>query len=107
MLEGAGAAAATCQCCGESLGPIDVVSCGQCGRSFHLAMRVDRPARDCGQAWIDEAYQALDFRCDLCLGHSSAGAAPARRPYSRRSPGRVKAVQPRRARRSLNRQARG
>jgi hypothetical protein len=43
-------------------------TCMQCGFSFHLALRNDVPAKDCGQVWIDDESQTLDFACDVCLG---------------------------------------
>lgn len=59
-------------------------SCNQCGREFHLALRTDVAARDCGDAWIDDEVQALVFGCDLCLGRiQPPAAAPPRRRYAR------------------------
>lgn len=57
-------------------------TCNECGREFHLALRTDVPARDCGDAWIDDDVQALVFGCDLCLG-KAVPPAPRRR-YARR-----------------------
>jgi predicted amidophosphoribosyltransferase len=56
-----------CGVCGEAMDE-NRASCNQCGNEFHLALRIDRPARDCGEAWIDEDVQALVFGCNTCLG---------------------------------------
>ena len=69
-------------------------SCMDCGSSFHLALRQDVPGKDCGQVWIDDESQTLEFACDICLGRASAPdpvpAAPeGRTRYARRQGGRA------------------
>jgi hypothetical protein len=65
-----------------------------CNSSFHLALRQDVPAKDCGQVWIDDESQTLEFACDSCLGRTAppaaAPAATESRPrYARRQGGRA------------------
>jgi hypothetical protein len=50
-------------------------SCMQCGAPFHLALRQDVPAKDCGQVWINDESQTLEFACNVCLGHAVEPAA--------------------------------
>ena len=57
-----------CRVCGELTDTYSNATCMQCGFPFHLALRNDVPAKDCGQVWIDEDSQTLDFACDICLG---------------------------------------
>jgi hypothetical protein len=57
-----------CRVCGELTDTYSNATCMQCGSSFHLALRRDVPAKDCGQVWIDDETQTLDFACDVCLG---------------------------------------
>jgi hypothetical protein len=77
-----------CRVCGEMTSAYSNATCMQCGSSYHLALRTDVPAKDCGQVWIDEESQTLDFACDICLGRVAAPAAheePAERSgYARR-----------------------
>lgn len=70
-----------CGVCGEALGD-NRATCQQCGADFHLALRTDVPARDCGDAWIDDEVQALIFGCNRCLGKQQP--APERKRYARR-----------------------
>lgn len=69
---------AACHICTE---PMDEnrASCNDCGRDFHLALRTDRPARDCGDAWIDDEMQALLFGCNACLGRAAETSVPRKR----------------------------
>lgn len=94
-------AAETCIVCDVVLAT-DRASCHQCGGDFHFALRVDSPAQDCGDAWIDGDVQALVFVCNRCLGKLPE-PAPARRRYTRRDGVGAKAVA--RARGSAGRQA--
>jgi ribosomal protein L37E len=57
-----------CRVCGELTDTYSNATCMQCGFPFHLALRRDVPAKDCGQVWIDDETQTLDFACDVCLG---------------------------------------
>lgn len=66
-------------------------SCNQCGEQFHLALRVDQNATDCGDAWIDEDVQALVFGCNRCLGLLPAAKTDARR-YVRRPGASAKSI---------------
>ncbi len=59
-------------------------NCNECGRDFHLALRVDVAARDCGDAWINDEVQALMFGCNSCLGRTEP---PAPKRYQRRGAG--------------------
>lgn len=78
-----------CSVCSEPLSD-QRATCNQCGADFHFALRVDVPARDCGDAWIDDEIQALVFACNRCLGRELPASAPRR--YARRAQGDARAV---------------
>lgn len=66
----------------------------ECGSAFHLALRQDVPAKDCGQVYINDESQTLEFACNICLGHApepdTVKAAPDERTrYARRQGGRA------------------
>jgi hypothetical protein len=65
-----------CRVCGEMTDTFSNAECMQCGAAFHLALRQDIPAKDCGQVWINDDAQSLEFACDLCLGRVAEPAAP-------------------------------
>ena len=67
-----------CAVCREPLNH-NRANCLDCGNDFHLALRVDVPARDCGEAWVDDEVQAVVFGCNLCLGHTAQAPSPRRR----------------------------
>jgi len=69
-----------CAVCGGALTQ-DRATCYTCGSEFHLALRTDRPAIDCGVVWIDEESQALTFGCNRCLGRAPAGGGRGRRRH--------------------------
>jgi predicted amidophosphoribosyltransferase len=71
-----------CAVCGQTMDD-NRAFCNQCGNAFHLALRVDQNATDCGDAWIDEDVQALVFGCNRCLGQMPAEAAETRRHVRR------------------------
>jgi hypothetical protein len=41
--------------------------CNACGGVYHLNQRSDLPGKDCGEVWINEEFQALEFACNTCL----------------------------------------
>jgi len=47
--------------------------CGDCGQSYHLNQRSDRPGKDCGTVWINEEHLALEFACNNCLNPTPPG----------------------------------
>lgn len=63
-----GALAGECGVCGEMTSVQTNAQCLRCGKSFHLALRQDVPTKECGQVWISEESQALEFACNVCLG---------------------------------------
>ena len=67
-----------CSVCGEDLAA-DRAVCNTCGSDFHLALRTDRPAKDCGDAWIDEDSQSLVFGCQRCIAPIEPGDSRAYR----------------------------
>ena len=78
-----------CVVCGEMTDPFSNATCLQCGGTYHLALRQDVPGKDCGQVWINDEHQTLDYACDVCLGRAEtpASAAPEEnepRAYARR-----------------------
>src|SRR5436190_2510212 len=75
-----------CHVCGSEM-DANRASCNECGRDFHLALRVDVAARDCGDAWIDDEVQALIFGCNACLGRSEPAVPPVKKRYARRNRG--------------------
>ena len=79
-----------CRVCGELTNAFSNATCMQCGSSYHLALRQDVPAKDCGQVWISDESQTLEFACDICLGKVSPedDAAGAARPQYARAEGR-------------------
>ena len=44
--------------------------CNGCSRPFHLALRVDVAQTDCGEVWINDEHQTLQFTCNACLGRT-------------------------------------
>lgn len=91
-----------CTVCGEPLTD-QRATCNQCGADYHFALRVDVPAKDCGDAWIDDEIQALVFGCNRCLGRDQP--PPIRRRYARRDQRDARAVA--RARRPQTESQRG
>ena len=81
-----------CRVCGEMTDVHSNAACMQCGATYHLALRQDVPARDCGQVWINDQYQTLEFACNVCLGYAAPAADPpaaAPRRYARRQGARA------------------
>lgn len=69
-----------CRVCGELTDALSNAACMRCGGTYHLALRQDVPAKDCGQVWINEEHQTLEFACNICLGHAEpAGSRAASR----------------------------
>jgi predicted amidophosphoribosyltransferase len=62
--------ATACHVCSQLL-TIEVETCNNCERPFHLRKREGTTAPDCGEVWINEQYLALEFACNVCLGKSS------------------------------------
>ncbi len=48
-----------CRVCGEPTTEHSNAVCSWCTAPFHLALRQDIPAKDCGQVWISEELLAL------------------------------------------------
>lgn len=67
MAEQPDAAELRCTCCGRAFQVHDLAWCSSCGGPFHLALRTDVPVQDCGDAWIDEELEAVQFGCNRCL----------------------------------------
>lgn len=65
-----------CTVCGEQTNEHSHASCYRCGRTFHLALRQDIPAKDCGQVWLDDEMMALDFACFRCLEEAAGEGTP-------------------------------
>ena len=83
-----GPQAGRCVVCGEMTDPFSNAVCLQCGGAYHLALRQDIPAKDCGQVWINDEHQTLEYACNVCLGVTAAGdsagdEADAGRSYTR------------------------
>ena len=80
----------TCRVCGELTEIYSTASCLQCGGTYHLALRNDIPAKDCGQVWVNDEYQTLEFACDICLGRAAPAESAERdaRPGYARAEGR-------------------
>lgn len=57
-----------CHVCGELTDTYSNAACLRCGSVFHLALRQDMPGKDCGQVWINDESQTLEFACNRCLG---------------------------------------
>jgi hypothetical protein len=60
-----------CVCCGLPFEGHDLATCSSCGHNFHLALRADVPARDCGAVWINEDLDGIEFGCNQCLDTKS------------------------------------
>jgi hypothetical protein len=56
-----------CNCCEGPFQSSDRATCTFCGGSFHLAMRTDVAVQECGQVWINDELEALEFGCNRCL----------------------------------------
>ena len=77
-------AEASCPCCDRSFSAYDRAVCSFCGRPFHLAMRLDVPVDECGQVWINDEAEALEFGCNDCLRRlGRLAAAEVKRRYTR------------------------
>ncbi len=97
-----------CRVCGEPTSEFSHAICSRCDRPFHLALRQDVPAKDCGQVWINPQHLGLEFGCNVCLGFASEApslqatppeAATPRRRYARHQGVRALDVVRRRGRR--------
>ena len=66
-----------CVVCGEMTDPFSNAACLQCGGAYHLALRQDVPGKDCGQVWINDEFQTLEYACDTCLGRTPTARAEA------------------------------
>jgi hypothetical protein len=66
-----------CVVCGERLDEVNSAVCDACGGRYHLIVRRDRPGKDCGDVWLNEAYLVLEYACSNCLGGGSAPAGSA------------------------------
>ncbi len=87
-----------CRVCGEPTSEFSHAVCSRCDLPFHLALRQDVPAKDCGQVWINPQHLGLEFGCNVCLGVETE-AAPPRRRYARHEGVRARDVLRRRGRR--------
>lgn len=99
-----------CRVCGDLTTAHSNAVCMGCAQPFHLALRQDIPAKDCGQVWIDDEMMALRFACDICLRvemtrvelgplpTTPAPAASSRRRYARRDQSATAVVRARRRR---------
>lgn len=58
---------AVCIVCDEATEEHTEAICNGCGKPYHLNQRADRPGKDCGEVWINEDFQALEFACNICL----------------------------------------
>lgn len=98
-----------CRVCGELTDAFSNATCMRCGSAYHLALRQDVPAKDCGQVWIDDESQTLEFACNVCLGITGEPAAGESREeragYARSEGGRAADVL--RRKRSLRRRQGG
>jgi RecJ-like exonuclease len=64
-----------CDVCGEAVDEAHSAVCNSCEKRFHLRMRNDIDAKDCGEVWINEQYLSLEFACFKCIpGDGQAGA---------------------------------
>jgi hypothetical protein len=66
---------APCSVCGEQTSEHSNAMCNFCFRPYHLALRNDIPAKDCGQVWISEEHMSLEFACNTCIGQQSVPTA--------------------------------
>jgi hypothetical protein len=96
MIEPGATDSARCVCCDRPFAGHDHAMCTTCGKAFHLAMRVDVPVEECGQVWINETLEALEFGCNRCL--EAAGLIPPAKP--RRRYAQIERHRPSSARRS-------
>ena len=69
-----------CICCGGAFNAHDRAVCTSCGSAFHLAMRIDISVEECGQVWINDELEALEFGCNHCLEAAGLIAPAAERP---------------------------
>jgi len=102
----ASGAISMCNVCADALTE-NQANCHECGAAFHLALRMDVGARDCGDAWIDDEVQAIVFGCNICLGRlepSPPAPTVEKRRYTRREGTRASGVaRARRAQRGAGR----
>jgi len=56
-----------CVCCRRPFRAHDRAICTSCGAGFHLAMRIDVVVEECGEVWINDELEALEFGCNRCL----------------------------------------
>ena len=67
----------TCRVCGEPTSEFSRAVCSHCAQPYHLALRQDVPAKDCGQVWINEHHLSLEFACNACLAAEEPAEPPA------------------------------
>ncbi len=67
-------AGALCIVCAEATEEHTEAFCNACGGVYHLNQRADLPGKDCGEVWINEDHQALEFACNTCLYPEEAAA---------------------------------
>ncbi len=70
-----------CRVCGEPTSEHSKAVCHHCGQPYHLALRQDIPAKDCGEVWISEEFLALEFACNVCVV-AIHGGTPAPEPVA-------------------------
>jgi len=66
----------TCVVCGEAVDEMNSAVCQGCNRRYHLVLRQGEQGKDCGDAWINEAFMSLQFACSNCLRAAGADSAP-------------------------------
>lgn len=55
-----------CPICLEELVPVHQTSCVYCEGVFHLRMKENVVAKDCGSMWLDEDSESLLIMCKTC-----------------------------------------
>ena len=68
--------AAICRVCGEPTDATSEAECLRCLQPFHLALRQDVPAKDCGEVWLSDELMALEFACAICLAEERGTPLP-------------------------------
>ena len=68
---------ADCTVCGEAVESGASALCSECGQPYHLALRNDSEAKNCGEVWLNEEFLALEFGCARCLAALRGGSEPA------------------------------
>lgn len=60
----------TCVVCDLAVSADWTAHCQECGGLYHFRQREDLAGDDCGEAWLNTEFLALEFACATCLAEA-------------------------------------